>query len=154
MYRTEPVPVKERARLVLNARADTVSGRERLVLLEMEEVTFQAELKDLLGFLKVYPGAYPAAVRLVFTFITIYYVLPFPCLFAVFHVIPYLWRLEVDARRTTQPLEISLFVKLYRKRSMGALISLGEPINETLPYDKGILSRNRIKSIKNPLADA
>jgi len=37
---------------------------------------------------------------------------------------------------------------------MGALISLGEPINETLPYDKGILSRNRIKSIKNPLADA
>jgi len=56
------------------------------------------------------------------------------------------WRLEVDARRTTQPLEISLLVKLYRKRSMGALISLGEPINETLPYDKGILSRNRLKS--------
>ncbi|KJJ84633.1 hypothetical protein OMAG_001499 [Candidatus Omnitrophus magneticus] len=56
------------------------------------------------------------------------------------------WRLEVDAGRTTQPLEISLFVKLYRKRSMGALISLGEPINESLPYDKGILSRNRLKS--------
>ena len=58
------------------------------------------------------------------------------------------WRVVVDGRRTLQPLEISLLIKLYRKRSMGALISLGDPLDTTLPYNKGILSQHRQKSSK------
>jgi len=50
------------------------------------------------------------------------------------------WRLVVDARRTHKVLETSLLIKLYKKRSMGALISLGEPIDTSKPYQKGILS--------------
>jgi len=63
----------------------------------------------------------------------------------------YHWRVVVDGRRTPQPLEISLLIPLYRKRSMGALISLGEPLDTTLPYNKGILSKFRQKSIKIPV---
>ncbi len=57
-------------------------------------------------------------------------------------------RVEGDARRTCQPLEIAILVKMYRKRSMGALISLGEPIDHSLPYNRGILSQHRQKSSK------
>ena len=57
-------------------------------------------------------------------------------------------RVVVDGRRTLQPLEISLLIKLYRKRSMGALISLGDPLDTTLPYNKGILSQHRQKTSK------
>lgn len=56
----------------------------------------------------------------------------------------------MDGRRTPQPIEISLLVKLYHKRSMGALISLGEPIDTTRPYNKGILSQYQRKSTKMP----
>ena len=51
----------------------------------------------------------------------------------------YQFRVIVDARRTLQPVEIMLLVKLYRKRSMGSLISLDEPVNTSLPYKKGVL---------------
>jgi len=51
----------------------------------------------------------------------------------------------VDGKRTLQPTEASLLIKLYKKRSMGALISLGEPIDTSLPYNKGILSQHRLK---------
>jgi hypothetical protein len=37
-------------------------------------------------------------------------------------------RVERDARRTSQMLEAVLLIKLYRKRSIGWQISLGEPI--------------------------
>jgi hypothetical protein len=33
---------------------------------------------------------------------------------------------------------------------MGALISLGEPINNSLPYDKGFLSRRQPEPDKHP----
>ena len=61
------------------------------------------------------------------------------------------WRVVVDGRRTLQTLETSLLIKLYHKRSMGALISLGEPLDTTLPYNKGILSQHRQKSSKIPV---
>jgi len=53
------------------------------------------------------------------------------------------WRLVVDARRTQKALETSLLIKLYQKRSMGSLISLGEPIDTSKPYQRGILSNYR-----------
>jgi hypothetical protein len=62
-----------------------------------------------------------------------------------------IWRLVVDGRRTLQATEISLLVKLCRKRSMGALISLGQPIDTTLPYTKGILSKYTQKTNHNPV---
>ena len=52
-------------------------------------------------------------------------------------------RVVVDGRRTLQPLEIPLLIKIYRKRSMGSLISLDLPIDTTQPYRKGILSKRR-----------
>jgi hypothetical protein len=58
------------------------------------------------------------------------------------------WRVIVDGRRTLQPLEIPILIKLYRRRSMGALISLGEPIDNSRPYNKGILSQHRQESSK------
>ncbi|MFH0738787.1 MAG: hypothetical protein V2A59_02880 [Candidatus Omnitrophota bacterium] len=58
---------------------------------------------------------------------------PYPC-----------WRVVVDGRRTLRPVETMLLVKLYRKRSMGSLIALDEPINTTLPYKKGVLSKYRL----------
>jgi len=39
---------------------------------------------------------------------------------------------------------------MYRKRSMGALISLGEPLDHSLPYNRGILSKHRLNAIKKP----
>jgi len=42
------------------------------------------------------------------------------------------WRVEGDGKRTLQPLEIELLIKIHRKRSMGWLIALGEP-NFTKP---------------------
>ncbi len=39
------------------------------------------------------------------------------------------WRVVVDDRRTLQLPEIQLLVKIYRKRSMGWLIALDEPIS-------------------------
>ncbi len=39
-----------------------------------------------------------------------------------------IWRVEGDARRTLQPIEIELLIKIHRKRSMGWLIALDEPI--------------------------
>jgi len=51
------------------------------------------------------------------------------------------WRAERDASRTPQPQTVQLLVKLYKKRSMGMLISPGQPIDTSLPYQKGILSR-------------
>jgi len=60
------------------------------------------------------------------------------------------WRVERDARRTCQPVEIAILVKMYRKRSMGALISLGEPLDHSLPYKRGILSKHRLNAIKKP----
>jgi hypothetical protein len=62
-----------------------------------------------------------------------------------------LWRLFVDVRRTLRATEVSLLVKLYRKRSMGALVSLGQPIDTTLPYTKGILSKYTQKTNHNPV---
>ncbi len=56
------------------------------------------------------------------------------------------WRVVVDEKRTLQVQEIQLLIKLYRHRSMGKLISLGEPINTTLPYNKGVLSKRPTKS--------
>ena len=38
------------------------------------------------------------------------------------------WRVAVDEKRTLQPLEIPLLIKIHRKRSMGWLIALDEPI--------------------------
>jgi len=38
------------------------------------------------------------------------------------------WRVVVDDRRTLQPIEIQLLIKIHRKRGMGWLIALGEPI--------------------------
>jgi len=38
------------------------------------------------------------------------------------------WRVVVDESRTLQPLEIPLLIKIHRKRSMGWLIALDEPI--------------------------
>ena len=38
------------------------------------------------------------------------------------------WRVVVDGRRTLQPLEIPLLIKIHKKRSMGWLIALDEPI--------------------------
>ena len=61
------------------------------------------------------------------------------------------WRLVVDARRTSQVIETSLLIKLYKKRSMGALISLGKPIDTSQPYKKGILSKHRQKPNKIPV---
>lgn len=63
-------------------------------------------------------------------------------------------RVIVDGRRTLQPLEIPLLIKLYRKRSMGALISLGGPIDNTRPYIKGVLSQKRLNSIRIPAKTA
>ena len=40
----------------------------------------------------------------------------------------YHWRVVVDDRRTLQPLEIPLLIKIHKKRSMGWLIALDEPI--------------------------
>jgi c-di-GMP-related signal transduction protein len=37
-------------------------------------------------------------------------------------------RVVVDGRRTLQPLEIELLIKIHRKRSMGWLIALDESI--------------------------
>jgi len=37
-------------------------------------------------------------------------------------------RVVVDSRRTLQPLEIELLIKIHRKRSMGWLIALDEPV--------------------------
>ncbi len=37
-------------------------------------------------------------------------------------------RVDVDDRRTLQPLEIPLLIKIHRKRGMGWLIALDEPI--------------------------
>jgi len=34
----------------------------------------------------------------------------------------------VDGKRTLQPLEIPLLIKIYRKRGIGWLIALGEPV--------------------------
>jgi hypothetical protein len=59
------------------------------------------------------------------------------------------WRVVVDEKRTlsfdklrtSQPPEMPLLIKLYRKRSMGWQISLGDPICTTLPYKKGVLSK-------------
>jgi len=59
------------------------------------------------------------------------------------------WRVVVDGRRTLQPLEIEVLIKIYRKRSMGWLIALDkpvfskptkpkEPINPTFYYDYAI----------------
>lgn len=56
------------------------------------------------------------------------------------------WRVERDGSRTPQPQSIQLLVTLHKKRSMGMLISLGQPINTSLPYNKGILSKNRSKT--------
>ncbi len=53
------------------------------------------------------------------------------------------WRVVVDGRRTLQPLEIQLLIKIYHKRSMGSLISLDLPIDTTQPYKKGALSKQR-----------
>ena len=39
-----------------------------------------------------------------------------------------IWRVVVDGRRTLQPLEIPLLIKIYKKRGMGWLIALDEPI--------------------------
>jgi len=42
---------------------------------------------------------------------------------------PYLnWRVVVDESRTLQPIEIQLLIRIHRKRSMGWLIALDEPI--------------------------
>jgi len=37
------------------------------------------------------------------------------------------WRVAVDEKRTLQPLEIPLLIKIHRKRGMGWLIALDEP---------------------------
>ena len=37
-------------------------------------------------------------------------------------------RVVVDEKRTLQPIEIELLIKIHRKRSMGWLIALDEPI--------------------------
>ena len=60
-------------------------------------------------------------------------------------------RLVVDGRRTLQAAEVSLLVKLYRKRSMGALMSLGQPIDNTKPYQNGILSKYSQKTKQIPV---
>jgi len=39
-----------------------------------------------------------------------------------------LWRVVVDEKRTLQPIEIPLLIKIHRKRGMGWLIALDEPI--------------------------
>ncbi len=58
------------------------------------------------------------------------------------------WRLATDYKQTLQAVETSLLIKLYKKRSMGMLISLGEPIDTTKPYKRGILSQHTRKSTK------
>ena len=58
------------------------------------------------------------------------------------------WRAERDASRTPQPQTIQLLVSLYKKRSMGMLISLGQPINTSLPYQRGILSKKLVNAQK------
>jgi hypothetical protein len=47
-------------------------------------------------------------------------------------------RVEGNARRTLQPLETKLLTKLYKKRSMGWLIALDEPVFPFLHRDKTI----------------
>ena len=61
------------------------------------------------------------------------------------------WRVEWDTSRTPQTQSIQLLVTLYKKRSMGMLISLGQPIDASRPYKKGILSQHRPKSSEIPI---
>jgi len=44
------------------------------------------------------------------------------------HFINEMQRIVVDESRTLQPIEIELLIKIHRKRSMGWLIALDEPI--------------------------
>lgn len=54
----------------------------------------------------------------------------------------------MDAKRTTQAQVTSLLVKLYKKRSMGFLFSLGEPFAPTPASNSNNLSEKPKTSIK------
>lgn len=57
------------------------------------------------------------------------------------------WGVERDGSRTPQTQSVQLLVTLHKKRSMGMLISLGQPINTSLPYNnKGILSKKLVNA--------